>query len=114
MTRQAAQQRFGGPSGANEDAAPGRRILSPVTAFDEMQALEQAGRHGWHSVGYGVMHHVLEKSDVQWEHRRMRAWSPKIRQLEAEGWQRVGTYWFPWAYYARPTSRPALPETANA
>ena len=35
MTRQAAQQRFGGPSGANEDAAPGFGLLTIDSVEDE-------------------------------------------------------------------------------
>jgi hypothetical protein len=107
VSRQAAQQRFGSVAGA-DDLSADRRLLSSATAFDEMQALERAGRYGWHSVGYGVLHHVLERSDEQWEHRRVPVWSRRVSHLEEEGWQRIGTMWFPWAYYARPTGQPAL------
>ena len=116
VSRQAAQQRFGGgtaPGSAAPDGPDGapRRVLGPVTAFDEMAALAHAGRHGWHSVGYGTLHHVLEASDVQWEHRRV-PWSPvRGRQrLEAEGWRLVGGSTFPWGYWARPLDVPAEPE----
>lgn len=107
VSKQAAQQRFGGPATpAGETGA--RRILSPVTAFDEMAELAIAGRAGWHSVDYGALHHVLEKSDVQWEHRRA-AWGTFSRAaLERDGWQFVGSGWFPWSYWARPTDRPAV------
>ena len=109
VSKQAAQQRFGG--GARIPAETGaQRILSPVTALDEMAALEIEGRRGWHSIGYGAFHHVLEKSDVQWEHRRA-VWGAFSRaQLESSGWQVIGSGWFPWSYWARPTDRPALAE----
>lgn len=109
VSRQAAQQRFGSP-GALPRATGNRRILSPVTAFDEMAALAELGRQGWHSVGYGTAHHVLEKSDQQWEHRRLLWGAAHRRQLEAEGWQLIGTATFPWSYWARPTGRAAEPE----
>lgn len=108
VSKQAAQQRFGSPSAIPAETGA-RRILSPVTAFDEMAALEIEGRHGWHSVDYGTLHHVLEKSDVQWEHRRA-VWGAVNRaHLERDGWRVIGSGWFPWSYWARPTDRPALP-----
>jgi len=108
VSKQAAQQRFG--TGAAPRAEGARRVLSPVTAFDEMAELAEAGRHGWHSVDYGALHHVLEKSDQQWEHRRV-VWGTATRaQLEAEGWQLIRHGTFPWGYWARPTGVPAEPE----
>ncbi|GAA4173328.1 hypothetical protein [Gryllotalpicola koreensis] len=108
VSKQAAQQRFG--SAAAPQSAGSRRVLSPVTAFDEMAELAEAGRHGWHSVDYGTLHHVLEKSDEQWEHRRV-VWGTATRAaLEAEGWQLIRGNTFPWGYWARPTGAPAEPE----
>ena len=89
---------------------PRRKVLSPVTAFDEMARLAQEGRRGWHSVDYGTLYHVLESSDWQWEHRRL-LWTPGSgarRRLESEGWQLVGDTTFPWAYYARALKLPAV------
>ncbi|HEV7949913.1 MAG TPA: hypothetical protein VGP24_09120 [Glaciihabitans sp.] len=107
MSRQAAQQRFGSPA---EAAALGAtteiRRLSPVTAFDEMEELAAAGREGWHSVGFGPYYHDLALSAEQWEHLRVPAFGPTRRQLKEEGWQQIGTMWFPWAYFARPTGKP--------
>ncbi|RKN39716.1 hypothetical protein [Streptomyces hoynatensis] len=122
ISRQAAQQRFGaaparGAAGAAEQAAPGepaarRRVLSPLNAFNEMQALAQAGRHGWHVVDYGHLHHLVESSPHQWEHQRL--WWPtrRRRQRMAErGWELVTPSHFesPWAYYKRPLDLPAEP-----
>lgn len=106
MSRQAAQQRFGGVRGAapGKDTAEKRR-LHPVTAFNEMESLAAAGRDGWHSVGYGMYFHDLIRSDEQWEHLRVAAFGTTRRVLEQEGWQRIGSMWFPWAYYARPTGK---------
>jgi len=112
VSRQAAQQRFGGGAakpGASHATAD-RRVLSPVTAFDEMDALAVAGRHGWHSVDYGTLHHVLERSDVQWEHRRALWGTVHRADFEADGWRLIRTNTFPWSYWARPTEEPALPE----
>ena len=101
VSKQAAQQRFG--SGGVPRVAGARRVLSPVTAFDEMPALAEAARYGWHSVDYGTLHHVLEKSDQQWQHRRV-VWGTVPRaQLEADGWQLIRHNTFPWGYWARPT-----------
>lgn len=106
MSRQAAQQRFGRVLDSVEAPAPAeKRRLYPVTAFDEMEALAEAGRDGWHSVGYGMYFHDLVRSDEQWEHRRIAAFGSSRHSLEADGWQRVGAMWFPWAYYARPAGK---------
>jgi hypothetical protein len=110
MSRQAAQQRYGG-----EDASlprTGGRILrlAPLTAFTEMRVLERAGRYGWHSIGFGALLHIVEKSDLQWEHRRVHVVGADRRELEDAGWEQIGSLWFPWAYYKRCTGEPALPE----
>ena len=118
VSRQAAQQRFGSP-GTPPVASPlygnsdfegdaERRVISPLTAFDEMAVLNDEGRRGWHSVDFGTLYHLVERSPWQWEHRRV-VWSPisPLRRLESEGWQLVGAMTFPWAYYARQLDLPA-------
>lgn len=108
MSRQAAQQRFGlVPDGIGAQISSEKRRLHPVTAFDEMEALAEAGANGWHSIDYGMFFHDLIRSDEQWEHLRVAAFGPTRRSLETKGWQRIGTMWFPWAYYTRATGRPA-------
>ncbi|MER6516252.1 MULTISPECIES: hypothetical protein [unclassified Streptomyces] len=110
VSRQAAQQRFANkdkdaaPSGASGNPdAPERRILTPLTAFNEMAALADAGRDGWHLVGYGAFFHEVEASDHAWEHCRVPVVSGgRHRRLEADGWIAVGEGWFPWRYYKRP------------
>ena len=121
VSRQAVQQRFSsaGSSGAAtstpaRDGATGhprRKVLSPVTAFDEMALLAIEGRRGWHVVNYGSLFHVLEASDRKWEHRRL-LWTPgntARRHLEADGWSLVGETTFPWGYYTRALDAPAEP-----
>ncbi|RLV10107.1 hypothetical protein CTZ27_02420 [Streptomyces griseocarneus] len=109
VSRQAAQQRFAAKSSGAPVASPGgpgtpeRRVLTPLTAFDEMAALAEASLDGWHVVDYGPFFHVVEASDHPWEHRRVPfAVGTRRRRLEAEGWIQVGPGSFPWAYYKRP------------
>ncbi|QDP96509.1 hypothetical protein FOE78_11875 [Microlunatus elymi] len=104
VSRQAAQQRFG-RAAPTPDGQVWR--MTPVNAFDEISRLNEAGRFGWHSVAFGTLYHDLVCSDEQWEHRRVSVLAPRNR-LEAEGWQKIGTMWFPWAYYARPTGVAAI------
>lgn len=103
VSRQAAQQRFGAPPGAEAPAdTADRRVLTPLTALDEMEVLDREGRLGWHVVDSGPFFHVVERSDTPWEHRRVPfAVGPRLRRLEAEGWIAVGA-WFPWRYLKRP------------
>ncbi|MFC3688443.1 hypothetical protein [Aquipuribacter hungaricus] len=105
VSRQAAQQRFGVP-GPPAGAGPDRRVLTPLTAFDEMGVLEREGRRGWHLVDFGPLYHVVEASGTVWEHRRA-LWSPAAaRRLAAGGWLPVGPVTFPWGYWKRPTGEP--------
>jgi hypothetical protein len=125
VSRQAAQQRFGSqgaPPAPSTVAAglgdvaehraaaesPSRRVISPLTSLDEMAVLAEEGLRGWHSIGYGTLYHLVERSEWQWEHRRV-VWSPisPLRRLEAEGWELIGRITFPWAYYARRLDIPA-------
>ena len=110
MSRQAAQQRFGEAGDDTVHDGPAVKRLRPLTTFNEMGELRRAGRHGWHSVGYGPLFHTVEQSPYQWEHVRLFVHSPRIRRLEREGWERVGDDWFPWAYYKRRLGTPALPD----
>ncbi|MGA8850104.1 MAG: hypothetical protein WB508_00155 [Aeromicrobium sp.] len=106
MSRQAAQQRFGRLSEPAPEATEGRRLVG-LTAMGEMDTLADWGRRGWHSVGFGPMFHDVVKSDVQWDHCRAVVGSRAARGLERNGWERIGTMWFPWIYFKRSTDRPA-------
>lgn len=110
MSRQAAQQRFGKNLGNTPTVQTQR--LTPLTALNEMEVLNRAGRYGWHSVGFGPLYHDMQHDTQAWEHRRVLAFEPSRATLEREGWQRVGHMWFPWVYYARPTGQPAVPMPA--
>ena len=111
VSKQAAQQRFGTPTRPGRGSSPSpegreRKLLSPLTSFDEMAVLAEHGRRGWHVVDYGTLFHLVEASDTQWEHHRQ-PWSPSARRrLEAEGWTLVKSMTFPWGYYKRPLDLP--------
>lgn len=105
VTRQAAQQRF--RATAHSETGPVVWHMSPVTSFDEIARLNEAGRYGWHSVGFGTLFHDLVRTGEQWEHRRVGILSSR-QALDGDGWQKIGGMWFPWAYYARPTGAVAL------
>ncbi|MBO2451403.1 hypothetical protein J4573_30235 [Actinomadura barringtoniae] len=114
ISRQAAQQRFGTPSPSASVPAesPTRRVLKPLHAFNEMDALAKEGLRGWHAVDYGYLFHLVESSSQQWEHRRL--WWPSRRRrraMEEQGWQLIEPSDFdsPWAYYKRPLDSPAAP-----
>ena len=98
MTRQAAQQRFGGAV-ESTPAGDAERWLGPVTAFDELDELALAGRAGWRTVEAGVLAHRMVRTDTQWEHRRI-LWRTSLASEEAAGWV-VGCRAFPWIYLVR-------------
>ncbi len=102
LTRQAAQQRFGrdAPLGTEE------RWLGPVTAFDEMQELDLAGRLGWRTTGAGLLRHRVVRTPTQWEHKRV-MWTSGLARHPKDGWE-VGCRAFPWVYLVRDTGIPAL------
>lgn len=108
-SRQAAQQRFGVPS-PPRDVAPHQMVLRRVTAFNEMDVLDRAGRYGWHSVDYGPTFHIVERSEQQWEHTRTR-WS---QGPDGDGWQPVGRGWGWWRYWKRPRGLPATTDSPSA
>ena len=114
VSRQAAQQRFGNNLGAVDDLSmpgrPARKMLTPLTAFDEMLVLEREGRRGWHSIDYGTLYHLVEASPWQWQHRRIMWGSPSRKRLQDEGWQLIKTSTFPWGYYKRRVDLPAEPD----
>ncbi len=101
------------PGAARAEHAPERTAkIGPVTMFTEMDALERAGRHGWTVVGSGSAMHVVAHTGEQWEYRRVFASRATGRALEADGWRRFSSGWFPWGYYQRPTGRPPEAEQA--
>ncbi|WP_067183912.1 hypothetical protein [Microtetraspora niveoalba] len=116
ISRQAAQQRFGASAADRRGSVPGdtatRRVLTPLHAFNEMEALASEGLRGWHAVDYGYLFHLVEASPDKWEHRRL--WWPSRRRqrlMEEQGWERVvpSDFESPWAYYKRRLNEPAEP-----
>lgn len=107
ITKQAAQQRFGG-SGIVTDAVPAEAeiVRTAPTAFNEEAMLDEEGRAGRELVGTGMLTLRFRQSDRPWEHRRVTAFSPAaaLRQVEGEGWTHVST-WFPFHYLKRPAVR---------
>ena len=104
ITRQAARKRLGVVA---SDMGEWNADVRQVNSHTEMPVLKMMGREGWHSVGFGVLHHRLRRSDQQWEHRRDAF--PQFgnrERLESEGWQHVGTF-YPWQYFKRPLDLPA-------
>jgi hypothetical protein len=105
MSRQAAQQRFGGEPPAG-DTSPEERWLGPVTAFDELPELAAAGRQGWRTVGAGMLAHRMRHTDTQWEHRRT-LWRVSLDRERQDGWE-VGCRAFPWIYLVRDLGIPPV------
>jgi hypothetical protein len=78
-----------------------------MTAFNERGALQSEGRAGWHLPDFGPFYLVLERSDHQWEHRRVTLPSRSAQErLAADGWVAVGS-WFPFHYLKRALDAPA-------
>ena len=113
MSRQAAQQRFGGAAASADSdvsdqetsSVPEERWLGPVTAFDEMAELDLAGRVGWRTVEVGMFTHRMIRTPTQWAHRRI-LWRASLATERAEGWI-VGCRAFPWIYLVRDLGVPA-------
>lgn len=97
LTRQAVHQRFG--TTADDDVEPEQRWLGPVTAFDELPELALAGEQGWRTVEAGMLRHRMQRTDTQWEHRRV-VWTRPARHYETHGWE-IGCRAFPWLYLVR-------------
>ncbi|MGK5544437.1 hypothetical protein ACSNOH_06875 [Streptomyces sp. URMC 127] len=116
VSRQAAQQRFAPKGTTVPEGSPERRVLTPLTAFNEMAALAEAGLEGWELVEFGPLYHAVVASGRQWEYRRVPfAVAGRRRRMEADGWTEVGTGSFPWSYYKRPlTDAPAKDDHAPA
>ncbi len=102
MSRQATQQRFGAAREVEQSSE--YRWLGPVTALDEMRELELAGRRGWRTVGAGMLKHRMERTDTQWEHRRV-VWRRPAGSYATDGWV-VAVRAFPWLYLVRDLRTP--------
>ena len=105
ISKQAAQQRFGGAADPSAGGASmGETIvLRGANAFNEMQMLEAEGRAGRELVGTGALTLVLRQTDKAWEHVRVSALLPTdVRgRMERKGWTHVSS-WYPFHYFKRP------------
>ena len=112
VTRQAAQQQYGSDadSGIASPTPTESMMLTPLTAFNEMEVLDRAGKYGWYSVGYGPLYHRVERDIRQWQHARTFLGAVP----DGEGWQRIGWGWVWWIYWRRPLALPALSGNPSA
>lgn len=136
ISRQEAQARFtgvgkrnAGPNSPNETALtttesagadtdlqalgfPNRRAMRNLP-FRDVDALNQAGKFGWHSVKVGMnvqrsaANHIIEQAEEQWEH----AYTGPLKKMPAsEGWRKIDSpRGWGIAYWARPSGTPVLP-----
>jgi hypothetical protein len=104
ISRQAAQQRFGGEE-PSLDATGVTRTLHASVA-NEMALLKTEGEAGYHVVDFGLYYLQVQASDAVWEHRREIALNIRTRRaaLAAEGWTCVGA-WLPFHYFKRQVAR---------
>jgi len=135
ISRQAAQARFTATDEADRklpavaSTAPGdsasessevdlqalgfrnRRLMK--LPFVDVEALNQAGKFGWHAVKTTTdgqrtaAHHIIELDDQQWEHAFTRS---RKRMSSSDGWERIESprRWGI-SYWARPLGTPVLP-----
>lgn len=100
ISKQAAQQRFGGQRDDAEPPAEAIVVKLGTTPLTEPQILAQQGEAGRELIEIGTFRLVFRASDTAWDYRR------SVRpltadQLEDEGWQVAGR-WFVFHYYKRP------------
>jgi hypothetical protein len=102
ISKQAAQQRFGG--GSEEEAQrPGDLIVrTGATAFNELAIMEEEGRQGRELVRTGLLSLLFRQTGSRWEYRRVTALFPDQARtrLQRSGWAHVST-WYPFHYFKR-------------
>lgn len=105
ISKQAAQQRFGGTEEPDTPADQGRvEVRLGATAFNEMQILEREGAKGNELVQIGVLRLVFRPTRRRWKYRRVVAVLPgPIAAAQAAGWTFVAS-WFPFHYFKRPVA----------
>lgn len=104
ISRQAAQQRFGGDGTRDAPGTAGAElvVLKGATAFNEVAMLEREGREGNELVSVGLFKLVFRQTGQLWEHRRLTApgLSEARQELDAQGWKYVAS-WYPFHYLKR-------------
>lgn len=101
VSRQAAQKRFG--ESFDEVEGPTERRVTGVTAFNEVQVLDEYGADDWEVVRASWLTLYFRKVDHPVENVRrvtLRRGKP-ISEMEADGWTHVFS-WYPYTYYTRP------------
>lgn len=107
ISRQAAQQRFGGeefPKSSAEGNQPGSVITRKgVTAFNERRVMDDEGRKRRRLTGVGFLTLQFVQTDKLWEHRRItlpKAIDDMIDEHTEQGWTHVAS-WSPFHYFCR-------------
>jgi hypothetical protein len=100
VSKQGAQQRFGG---ADDRAPPGADQISVrlgATAFNEVGMLREEGLKGRELIGTGALALTFRQTDRQWEHCRTTGIGPDVAAMEEAGWTYVSS-WFVFHYFKR-------------
>lgn len=101
ITRQAAQQRFGGaPDGTPAD--DGLVVRTGATALNEMRMLAEEGAANRELVAVGLLTLSFRQTSKPWTYRRIVAFAPgqAIAQESRAGWVFVAA-WYPFLYFKR-------------
>jgi hypothetical protein len=107
ISKQAAQQRFGGGGGpAEPERGEDLIVRGGATAFNEMAIMAEEGRAGRELVGTGPLTLIFRQTDRPWECRRVTALFPEPARarLERAGWTYVSS-WYPFHYFKRPIAK---------
>ena len=103
VTRQAAQQRFGG---ATDDSATddGIVVRTGATALNEMRILAEEGAAKRELVAIGLLTLSFRQTAKPWIYRRIVAFAPRqaIAREKRAGWIFVAA-WYPFLYFKRQT-----------
>jgi hypothetical protein len=103
ISKQAAQQRFGGGGEADPaERAADLIVRTGASAFNEMAIMEQEGRERRELVGTGLLSLAFRQTGSRWEYRRVTAlFADQARaKLERAGWAHVSS-WYPFHYFKR-------------
>jgi hypothetical protein len=100
ISKQAAQQRFGGQRDDAEPPAEAIVVKLGTTPLSEPQILAQQGAARRELIEIGTFRLIFQPSDTAWAY--LRSVRPLANdRLEAENWQVAGR-WFVFHYYKRP------------
>lgn len=102
ISKQAAQQRFGGQRDDDEPPAEAIVVRLGTAPVSEAQLLAEQGAAHHELIGIGTFRLIFRPSETAWAHLR------SVRALDAarlatEGWEPAGR-WFVFHYYKRPVA----------